>query len=72
MDLAAAENMARTLIAQHAPDYTFGWNNRKTQAGVCRFDTKRIELSRAVAAINEEAEVRDTVLHECAHAIADR
>lgn len=41
----------------------------KTQAGVCRFDRRQIGLSGPLTARMEEDVVRDTILHEIAHAL---
>lgn len=70
MNLNDAEDMARRLIAQHAPGYRFAWDNARSRFGQCNYSTRTISLSRPVSRINDETEVRDTILHECAHAIA--
>lgn len=70
MNLNDAEQMARELIAQHAPGYRFAWSNARTIFGQCDYTNRTISLSRPVTRINDAAEVRDTILHECAHAIA--
>jgi predicted SprT family Zn-dependent metalloprotease len=70
MQMATALAMARRLIAEHGLE---GWtvvaDRAKTRAGVCRFATRQIGLSRPLTELHSEAEVRDTILHEIAHAL---
>lgn len=67
------EHLARSLIAQHlghrVPPWTFRWNRRKSAIGVCNYRYRRIEFSEQYLHLPDE-EVRDTVLHEIAHALA--
>ena len=62
--------MALALMAEHG---LAGWrlvlDSAKTRAGVCRPGRREIGLSRHLTALHSEAEVRDTVLHEIAHAL---
>jgi predicted SprT family Zn-dependent metalloprotease len=50
-----------------------GWqvqlDNAKRRAGVCRFGDRVIGLSAPLTRVHGPAEVRDTVLHEIAHAL---
>ncbi len=68
MDHALA--MARRLMADHE---LHGWtvvaDRAKTRAGVCRFGKRQIGLSRPLTELHSEEEVRDTILHEIAHAL---
>lgn len=65
--------LARQLVAAHGLDeWTVGLNRRKRALGLCRYDTRRIELSVYFLAGQDAAAVRDTVLHEIAHALAGR
>jgi predicted SprT family Zn-dependent metalloprotease len=70
MDVREGLAMARRLVREHGLD---GWTVRldraKTRAGVCRFAECEIGLSKPLTALHSEAEVRDTVLHEIAHAL---
>jgi hypothetical protein len=50
--------------------WTGGLDRAARRFGVCRGKQKRITLSLALVRLNEEDEVRDTVLHEIAHALA--
>jgi hypothetical protein len=68
--LDAAAALALRLIERHGlRDWTLVFDNAKTRAGVCRFDTKQIGLSQPLTRLHAEAEVRDTILHEIAHAL---
>src|SRR3954468_12751994 len=70
MDLQEARRLATALMAEHGLS---GWrlvlDSAKTRAGVCRAQRKEIGLSRHLTALHAEPEVRDTVLHEIAHAL---
>ena len=70
MNLVDAQTMALDLIQQHCPEYTFRFNNRKSSFGICSFTHRRIELSRIHTSIESEEQVRNTILHEIAHALA--
>ena len=71
MDLTEARRVATSLMARHGLS---GWrlvfDNAKTRAGVCRFDSKQIGLSRPLIGLYEAGQVTETVLHEIAHALA--
>jgi predicted SprT family Zn-dependent metalloprotease len=71
MDHWQAAILARQLIAEHRlAGWHFAFNRRKAALGLCRYDTKRIELSHHFVLRNDEPAVRDTILHEIAHALA--
>lgn len=62
--------LALELMEQHgliAQGWSFGFNRAKTGLGLCRHHLKKIELS--VHHLGNEAVVRDTMLHEIAHAL---
>ncbi len=65
-----AVEMAEGLLRQHR---LTGWrvelDMAKRRAGVCRFADKVIGLSAPITRVHTEEEVRDTVLHEIAHAL---
>jgi len=66
-----ALQLARQLMAAHnVSDWGFGFNRRKRSLGLCRYGEHRIELSAHFVHANDEAAVRDTILHEIAHALA--
>jgi predicted SprT family Zn-dependent metalloprotease len=52
--------------------WSFAFNRRKRSLGLCHFEAKRIELSALFVTGNNEPAVRDTLLHEIAHALAGR
>lgn len=66
-----ASQLARQLMAEHnVSDWAFGFNHRKRALGLCRYTERRIELSIHFVLANDEAAVRDTILHEIAHVLA--
>ncbi|MEO7753136.1 MAG: SprT-like domain-containing protein [Terracoccus sp.] len=71
MDLGAAQELAVALLARHGlSSWTFRFDRAKTRAGACHGRDRVISLSRHVTLLHDEAEVRDTILHEIAHALA--
>jgi predicted SprT family Zn-dependent metalloprotease len=66
-----AEKLALQLIAQHGlKDWKFAFNRRKQSMGLCVYSRKTIELSiHFVERDNPWEEIRDTILHEIAHAL---
>jgi predicted SprT family Zn-dependent metalloprotease len=70
MDLDAAAALALQLMKEHRLNgWEFAFDNAKTRAGVCRPERRQIGLSRPLTRLHTEAEVRDTILHEIAHAL---
>ncbi len=73
MDVLSVQRLAEELIARHGlarRGWLFALNRRKRTLGLCRYDVKRIELSQYFVIYNDQAAIRDTLLHEIAHAIA--
>jgi predicted SprT family Zn-dependent metalloprotease len=85
MTLREAQQLALSLMKQHGviqDGWQFQWSNGKRQLGCAQIrkrrdtrtgkieEVKTIKLSRHLVALNDEDEVRDTILHEIAHAIA--
>src|ERR1041385_8479007 len=85
MTLTEAQRLALDLMRHHGlldAGWRFRWNSGKRQLGVCRVRRKRVAgspgyvevktigLSRNLVALNSDEEVRDTILHEIAHALA--
>jgi predicted SprT family Zn-dependent metalloprotease len=65
---------ARALLDYHGLSaWEFGFNSNVRRAGVCFYphggEPGRIELSVHFAAHNSDDEIRDTLLHETAHAL---
>lgn len=63
--------MARRLMEEHGlGDWTLAFVEAKRRLGDCHFGDRVIRISRAHALQGSEDQIRDTVLHEIAHAIA--
>ncbi len=70
MDLRAALALADGLLAEHGlHDWTATLDRAKTRAGACRFAARQVSLSGPLTRLHSEREVRDTILHEIAHAL---
>ena len=85
MNLHDAERLAVSLMQEHGlfeQGWRFRWSTGKRQLGAAHVrhvrdrrtgrttDLKTIRLSHHLVMLNDEAEVRDTILHEIAHALA--
>lgn len=70
MDLQAAVNLAKKLMSQHKlVGWKFRFVNSGEVQGSCNHLTKTITLDWPHTELSKEAEVRDTILHEIAHAL---
>ncbi len=70
MELTAAYDMARALLDEHGlASWTLTFDRAKTRAGVCRGARREIGLSAPLTRLHPVEEVRETVLHEIAHAL---
>ena len=70
MDLFRAERQAKMLMAAHGlTGWRFEWDNAKRRFGCCHHSTRTISLSRVLTVQLEESAVRNTMLHEIAHAL---
>lgn len=70
-DLERVRVWADALIRLHLDgSWSFGFDNARTRAGLCRYDRKRISVSRLLAARYEDDEIHQVLLHEVAHAMA--
>lgn len=71
MKLLDARTMALDLMAQHklTGRWRFQFDNAKKRCGMCSYRKKTIQLSRFFVRLNDEATVRNTILHEIAHAL---
>lgn len=74
MKLTEARALARRLMKQHklSPAWSFRFDRSKVRFGRCNYTKQEISLSSHLVELNGEAEVRDTLLHEIAHALAPR
>ena len=72
MDINAAKKIAIELMKKHGLTknyWTFKFDNAKRRFGYCYSLRKTISLSRPITELNTEKEVRNTILHEIAHAL---
>lgn len=66
------EALANSLLSKYVLDikgWRFQWNNKKTAFGSCNRRRKTIELSSFLLPTLDEASIKDTILHELAHAL---
>lgn len=72
MDTLAAQKLAIQLMDEHnltKAGWTFKFDTAKRRFGVCNYTKKVIGLSESLTRLNEEHLVKDTILHEIAHAL---
>lgn len=70
MNTTTAAQMARTLLDQHGlTEWRVEFDRAKRRLGQCRYSTRTIGLGRDYVLHNDENLVRDTILHEIAHAL---
>ena len=70
MNEAELTKLARSLMDQHGlTDWTFKHDNARRRLGGCISKLKTITISRHHAAQHTDEQVRDTILHEIAHAL---
>lgn len=75
MELIAARTIALDLMSLHglpARGWTFAFDNAKRRLGVCKYGTKQITISRFMVGAADEETVRQTMLHEIAHALVGK
>jgi predicted SprT family Zn-dependent metalloprotease len=71
MDLDRASRLARELLDRYGlRSWRFRYDRAVRRFGCCHHSRATITLSQPLTALNPESEVRDTLLHEIAHAIA--
>jgi predicted SprT family Zn-dependent metalloprotease len=62
--------LASVLLASYGLDeWSFAYNRRKREMGLCLYEPKLIQLSLHFVLLNDDSAVRDTLLHEIAHAL---
>lgn len=72
MDLQQAQKLALSLMSQYGitqSGWRFKYDNSHLRFGVCKFGPKIIGLSKRLVLVNDEERVKDTILHEIAHAL---
>lgn len=72
MDLYVARKLAIELMNQHGlleSNWYFSFDNAKRRFGCCNYGLKQISLSKHLVSLNTEGNVKNTILHEIAHAL---
>jgi len=73
MNIQSAEALALQLFTTHGlRGWSFKFDRARLRFGCCNFTTKTISLSKALTELNHPAKVRDTLLHEIAHALVGK
>jgi predicted SprT family Zn-dependent metalloprotease len=73
VNLLQAENLALKLLKNYnLEDWEFKFDFAKRRFGCCSFHRKTISLSRYLTELNPEAVVKNTILHEIAHALVGK
>lgn len=74
MNLNEAKELTISLMRQHGlveKGWGFEFDNAKRRFGVCRHGRKIIGLSKEMVLLNDLPIVKNTILHEIAHALVD-
>jgi predicted SprT family Zn-dependent metalloprotease len=70
MDIGEATTLARVLMNQHGlANWQLQIDDCKVRFGQCSYRNHCISLSRVLIGLNDLENVRDTILHEIAHAL---
>ena len=70
MNIYDAKRMAQDIMLEHGlHNWTVTIDQAKLRFGQCRFNTHQISLSEPLTRANTEDHVRQTILHEVAHAL---
>jgi predicted SprT family Zn-dependent metalloprotease len=70
MQTTTASRMAREMMNEHGlGHWSFEFDRSVYRFGVCRHGRQTIGLSEKLVRLNDEAQVRNTLLHEIAHAL---
>ena len=70
MEISDAEMLAKELMQKHNVVWTFLFDRANKRTGCCRHSTRTISLSYEYVVRNDVDNIRNTILHEIAHAIA--
>jgi predicted SprT family Zn-dependent metalloprotease len=71
MATSEAEEMAHSLMDRWLDrSWTFKWNRQTRAFGETNYRDRIISLSKPLCEVNSTEEIRDTILHEIAHALA--
>ncbi len=72
MNLNEAKQLAELLMVKHGitqQGWRFEFDNARSRFGCCKYRTKRITLSKHLTELNGADKIKDTILHEIAHAL---
>lgn len=70
MNLILIENLAKSMMKDHGlNDWRFEFDRSKSRLGCCKYSEKVISLSKFLSPLREERFIKDTILHEIAHAL---
>ena len=72
MELNVVKMLADKLLDEHGlieKGWRFSFDRAKRRAGSCKFSKKEITLAKAYAEQQEGIEIKNTILHEIAHAL---
>ncbi|MFH1375051.1 MAG: SprT-like domain-containing protein [Patescibacteria group bacterium] len=73
MNLLNAKTLATQLFCKHnLKGWQFKFDRSRRRFGCCNLTLKAISLSRILTELNSPSLVRDTLLHEIAHALTGR
>lgn len=71
METTTASQLARRLMNEHGlGDWVFTFDRAKTRRGWCHSGSRTIGMSEPLTRLADERTVRNTILHEIAHALA--
>ena len=72
MELNVVKMLADKLLDEHGlieKGWRFSFDRAKRRAGSCKFSKKEITIAKAYAEQQERLEIKNTILHEIAHAL---
>ena len=73
MNTIQAKTLAIKLMKDNTLDeWKFEFDYAVNRFGCCKISKKLITLSKALVELNDESQVRDTILHEIAHALVGK
>lgn len=75
MKLNEARDLANDLMIKHGiaeQGWRFEFDNAKRRFGCCKYRSKTITLSVYLTELNDVRKVKDTILHEIAHALCPK
>jgi predicted SprT family Zn-dependent metalloprotease len=73
MNLQKAQELALDLMQEHQLNkWVFQFDRAKVRFGYCNYRDKIISLSKHLVELNSKALVKDTILHEVAHALVGK